>query len=55
MKIHPLVIGFAALFGGSAASAVTLPGDYGAVAFQAALKASAADGKPIMLLLSAPG
>ena len=54
MKRGSTLTSIAALLVCTGVSAVTLPRDYGAVDIEMALKSSAGDGKPIMLLVSAP-
>lgn len=55
MRLRAIIFGLPLLAIAVAAGAVTLPGDYGAVDFDTALKKSAADSKPIMLFVSGAG
>ena len=55
MRLKAMIFGLPLLAIAVTASAATLPGDYGAVDFDTALKKSAADSKPIMLFVSGEG
>lgn len=55
MRSKAMIFGLPLLAIAVAAGAVTLPGEYGAVDIDTALKKSAADGKPIMLFVSGAG
>ena len=55
MRLRAIIFGLPLLAIAVATSAETLPGNYGAVDIDTALKKSAADGKPIMLFVSGVG
>ena len=55
MHLRAMIFGLPLLAIAAVASAVTLPGDYGAVDIDTALKKSAADGKLIMLFVAGVG